>query len=72
MINPTEWNWRGKTGYFWAGTAFLTFVWAFFRLPESKNRTFAELDVLFVKHVNTRKFAQISVDAYDEEGKVNE
>lgn len=29
MINPTEWNWRGNTGYFWAGTAFLTFVWAF-------------------------------------------
>jgi SP family general alpha glucoside:H+ symporter-like MFS transporter len=72
MINPTEWNWRGKTGYFWAGTAFLMFVWAFFRLPESKNRTFAELDVLFVKHINARKFAQISVDAYDEDGKVNE
>lgn len=38
MINPTEGNWKGKVGYFWAGTSFVTFLWAYFRLPETKVR----------------------------------
>jgi MFS transporter, SP family, general alpha glucoside:H+ symporter len=36
MINPTEANWKGKVGYFWAGTCFLTFIWVFFCLPETR------------------------------------
>jgi SP family general alpha glucoside:H+ symporter-like MFS transporter len=39
MLNPTEWNWTGKTGFFWAGTAGLTATWAYFRLPEAKVRS---------------------------------
>lgn len=38
MMNPTAWNWKGKTAFFWAGTAGLTAIWAFFRLPECKVR----------------------------------
>ena len=36
--NPLEWGWKGKTGFFWAGTAALMTVWAYFRLPEAKVR----------------------------------
>jgi SP family general alpha glucoside:H+ symporter-like MFS transporter len=36
MLNPTKWNWAGKTGFFWAGIGFLCLTWAFFRLPELK------------------------------------
>lgn len=36
MMNPTEWNWKGKTAFFWCGTAALTALWTFFRLPECK------------------------------------
>ena len=36
MLNPIEWNWKGKAGFFWAGTAALTTVWAYFKLPETK------------------------------------
>lgn len=36
MINPTEGNWKGKAGFFWAGSCGLILVWAFFRLPETK------------------------------------
>ncbi|KAK9453088.1 putative alpha-glucoside transport protein [Dipodascopsis uninucleata] len=67
MINPTEWNWKGKTGFFWGGSAFLTTVWAYFRLPETKGRTFAELDVLFEKRVPARKFRSYAVNAYLDE-----
>lgn len=67
MMNPTEWNWRGYTGFFWCGTAFVTLVWAFFRLPESKSRTFEELDIMFAAKVPTRKFSSYYVDAYAED-----
>jgi SP family general alpha glucoside:H+ symporter-like MFS transporter len=66
MINPTEWNWKGKTGFFWFVTAFGTLVWAFFRLPETKHRTYEELDLMFAARVPTRKFSRFQVDAYDE------
>jgi SP family general alpha glucoside:H+ symporter-like MFS transporter len=39
MLNPTEWNWRGKTGFFWFGFAFVTYIWAFFRMTETKGRS---------------------------------
>lgn len=40
MINPTEFNLRGKTAFFWTGTAALTSAWAWFRLPEVKVRLY--------------------------------
>lgn len=36
LINPTELDLQGKTAFFWAATAALTTVWAYFRLPEVK------------------------------------
>ena len=36
MMNPTSWNWQGRTAFFWSGSAFATVVWAYFRLPECK------------------------------------
>lgn len=36
MINPTEWNLEGKTGFVWAATAGIMATWAYFRLPETK------------------------------------
>uniref|UniRef100_A0A060TAD9 ARAD1D18106p n=1 Tax=Blastobotrys adeninivorans TaxID=409370 RepID=A0A060TAD9_BLAAD len=66
MINPTEWNWNGKTGFFWCGSATVTLIWCCFRLPETKNRTFAELDVLFSRKISARKFAETEVDLYND------
>lgn len=72
MMNPTEWNWKGKTGFFWFVTAFFTFVWAYFRLPETKNRTYEELDLMFIAKVPTRKFKHYQVNAYDESSNLAE
>ena len=66
FINPGQLNWRGYTGFFWAGTALLTLVWAFFRLPETKGRTYEELDIMFAAKLPTRRFRRYTVDAYDE------
>ncbi|KAL3455177.1 hypothetical protein BJX64DRAFT_295297 [Aspergillus heterothallicus] len=64
MLNETAWNWKGKAGFFWAGTCFLCLTWAFFRLPEPKGRTYAELDVLFEQGVSARKFSGTVVDVF--------
>lgn len=65
MLNPTAWNWRAKTGFFWAGFAFLACVWCYLDMPETKNRTFAELDYLFEKGVPARKFKLTTADIFD-------
>lgn len=67
LINPTEANLKGKTGFFWAATAFVAAVWAYFRLPEARGRTAEELDVLFHRKVSARKFAKCEVDVYEAE-----
>jgi SP family general alpha glucoside:H+ symporter-like MFS transporter len=64
MLNPTAWAWGGKAGFFWASLCFLCVVWSFFRLPEPKGRTFAELDVLFQRGTSARKFKTTSVDIF--------
>ncbi|KAH8722900.1 general substrate transporter [Phaeosphaeriaceae sp. PMI808] len=64
MLNPTAGNWKGKTGFFWGGCSLVFFVWTFFRLPETKGRTFEELDVLFANRVPAREFKRYNVDAY--------
>ncbi|KAI2730781.1 hypothetical protein CBS147332_2633 [Penicillium roqueforti] len=56
MLNVDAWNWRGKSGFFWGGLCILCLVWSFFKLPEPKGRSYAELDVLFDNKVRTREF----------------
>jgi len=65
MLSPTAWNWKGKAGFFWGGLCLLSFVWTFFRLPEGKGLTYAELDVLFEKMVPARKFKAQVVDPFE-------
>lgn len=64
MLNndPTAWNWGAKTGMFYFGFCLLWVVWIFFFLPETKERTFAEIDYLFKKKTPARKFRTTPVD----------
>jgi len=66
MLNPTEWNLRGYTGFVWGCTALCCLIWAFFRLPETKDRTFDEMDLLFIKNVPARKFHKTDVNTFNE------
>ncbi|KAJ4991625.1 sugar porter family MFS transporter [Stagonosporopsis vannaccii] len=61
MLNPTAWAWGAKSGFFWAGTAVVGLVWSWFRLPETKGRTFAEIDVLFRNARTARKFKSTQI-----------
>lgn len=64
QLNPLAWNWGAKTGLFWAGITLICIIWCVFRLPESKGRSYAELNVLFENKVPAWKFASTRVDAF--------
>ncbi|KAL0937081.1 MFS alpha-glucoside transporter [Colletotrichum truncatum] len=63
--NPDAWNWGAKTGLFYFGLCLIWAVWIFFFLPETKNRSFGELDYLFQKKVPARKFETATVDLFE-------
>jgi SP family general alpha glucoside:H+ symporter-like MFS transporter len=57
MLSSDEANWRGKAGFLFGAISLVCFIWCFFRLPESRKRTFEELDILFERKVPARQFA---------------
>lgn len=61
ILNPTALNIRGKGGFIFGGMSLICSVWAFFRLPETKGRTFDEIDYLFHRGVPARKFKSYKI-----------
>ncbi|KAM0724202.1 hypothetical protein Q7P37_000084 [Cladosporium fusiforme] len=62
LINPDQANGRGKIGFFFGGLSLLSLVWAWFRVPETKGRTYEELDIMFSRGVRTREFKTYRVE----------
>jgi len=60
MLNSDQANWRGKAGYLFGGVSAVCVAWCWWRLPETRGRTFEEIDVLFEKKVPAVEFG-----AYD-------
>jgi sugar porter (SP) family MFS transporter len=60
-IDQDQGNWKGKLGFLFAGIALLCTIWCYFCLPETKDRTFEELDILFEEGVSSREFATYPV-----------
>lgn len=56
MLNSNEANWGGKAGFLFGAVSALCLVWCYFRLPESRNRTYEELDILFQRRIPARQF----------------
>lgn len=82
-MNPSAWGWGTYAGLFWVsrfknvpfplilitqcGTCLTLPVWAYFRLPETKGRSFRELDILFEDKVPARQFSTTVVSrGFDE------
>lgn len=64
LVLYLAWNWGAKAGFFYAGTNLLCNIWCWFRLPETKDRTFGEIDLMFDNHVPARKFKYTTVDQF--------
>lgn len=66
MVQTKSWNWGAKSGFFYGAIMGIGLIWAFFRVPETKNRTFAEMDILFKNKVKARDFKKTKVDLANE------
>ncbi|KFY15285.1 hypothetical protein V492_02102 [Pseudogymnoascus sp. VKM F-4246] len=61
QLNPSAWNWGAKSGFFWAGSTLLALVFTYFCIPETKDRTTVEMDLMFERKISARKFAKTEV-----------
>jgi SP family general alpha glucoside:H+ symporter-like MFS transporter len=64
MLSPLAWNWGAKSGLFWAGSAGLSTVYCLLRLPESRNRSYGELDMLFEEKIPAWRFSSTKVNQF--------
>ena len=48
--------------FFWCGTGTLVYILVWFLVPETKGRTFAELDELFERKIPAWKFKDTKVE----------
>lgn len=62
MIAEDAFNWGARGALLYLGTNIISMVWCWFRLPELKHRSFAELDILFGDRVPARRFKRTKVD----------
>ncbi len=65
MLSPDAWNWGAKGAFLYLGTCGAILVILFFCLPESRNRTAAEMDEMFAHGVPARKFASTHLNLYE-------
>jgi sugar porter (SP) family MFS transporter len=70
-INPDQGNLRGKLAFVFFGVSLPCLVWLFLALPETRGRTFEELDIMFQRRVPTKRFGsyQFLEDMLEEEHK---
>ncbi|WVW85797.1 hypothetical protein I302_107835 [Kwoniella bestiolae CBS 10118] len=56
MLSPQQANWGLKIGFFFGPLCVLGWIIVYFFVPETKGRTYPELDELFEKRISTRQF----------------
>ncbi|KAL4802727.1 general substrate transporter [Aspergillus unguis] len=67
MLNTTGWNLAGKCGFVWGSTALFCWVMAYFFLPELKNRSYREADIMFNRKISARKFKSTVIGVEENE-----
>lgn len=72
VLNPSKGNWKGKTGFLTGGLCVLSLLWTILRLPETKGRTYEELDILFAKGLKAREFKHYPIDVLGHEDKIQD
>ncbi|KAH2872739.1 hypothetical protein KXV67_008017 [Aspergillus fumigatus] len=65
MLSPDEWDWKGKSCFFFAGTTLLCLLWCYWRLPETYGLSYLEIDILFEKKAKKSKFRELQANLQD-------
>jgi MFS transporter, SP family, general alpha glucoside:H+ symporter len=61
FINPDQLNWGGKVMFLFVGAEVFMLGTLFFVQPETKNRTYHDIDALYTSKIPPRKFADYVV-----------
>ncbi|KAI1276651.1 hypothetical protein F5Y07DRAFT_125629 [Xylaria sp. FL0933] len=61
QLATRDWDWGLKSCLFWAGINLIFATYIYLRLPETKGRTYAELNVMFENKIPARKFVSTEV-----------
>ena len=67
MLNTTGWDLACKCGYVWCCTAMFFWIYGFFFLPELKHRSYREVDIMFNRKVDARKFKSTEIELQENE-----
>ncbi|TDZ30401.1 Maltose permease MAL31 [Colletotrichum spinosum] len=62
LFNPDQLNLGAKIAFIFGGLSVISLVHLWFNLPETANRTYEELDEMFMKKVPARKFKEYTSD----------
>ncbi|KAF2008730.1 general substrate transporter [Aaosphaeria arxii CBS 175.79] len=68
FINPADLNWGPQYMYIWAASNFIFVVFFYLFLPEMKNRSLEELDIIFEAKILAREFKEYKVDIIEING----
>lgn len=68
MLSDQHAGWGVKIGLFFGGISLLYYIPTYFLYPETKNRTYAQLDELYERGVPARHFGRTktSIETEDE------
>jgi MFS family permease len=66
MLSNQDANWGERTGFLFAGTCFIWLIVAYFYLPDTKGRNFADLDDPFERKIPLRKFHKTKTTAQEQ------
>ena len=70
LLNPGAANAGGKMEFLYGGISVFSLTWCIFRLPETKGRTYEELDIMFERKVPARAFGKYVIEDHDDEARV--
>lgn len=70
LLNPGAANAGGKTEFLYGGISIFSLTWCIFRMPETKGRTYEELDIMFERKIPARAFAKYVIEDHDDEAQV--
>ena len=63
LFNPNKANLGGEVGFIFGGLSFICIAFLWWYQPETKGRSYEELDEMFMKRVPARQFAGYRTDA---------
>ena len=63
MFNPDKANMGGKEGFIFGGLSFPCILFLWFYQPETRGRTYEELDEMFMAEVPARQFKKYQTEA---------